>query len=262
MNNIKISIITVVYNSIDKIEATIQSVINQTYSNIEYIIIDGGSKDGTIDIIQKYSEKISYWVSEPDEGVYHAMNKGANIATGEWINFMNAGDLFYNNTVIYDIFYSNKNESTTVIYGDTLNSFTFGSFLFKPKSLTLIEKGMPFCHQSSFSKRDILAKYPFDPAFKISADYNLFYNLYQDGYVFYYIPICFSIYEVADQGISNSSRLIKEEFLINNNLSLYYKRLLKYQLGCLFYSLLPSKIVDQIKTRRMKRISQKDSKLN
>ena len=90
-----ISIITVVYNGEKYLEETIQSVINQTYKNIEYIIIDGGSSDGTVDIIKKYETEIDYWVSEKDRGIYDAMNKGAKLATGDFINFMNADDVIY-----------------------------------------------------------------------------------------------------------------------------------------------------------------------
>jgi len=262
MNKAKISIITVVYNSIDKIEATIQSVINQTYFDIEYIIIDGGSTDGTIDIIKKYTDRISLWISEPDKGVYDAMNKGIDMATGKWINFMNAGDSFYNDTVIQSIFYSDIDKSTTVIYGDTLNTFPFGSFLFKPSPLSQIERGMVFCHQSTFVKCDILRSYHFDKSFKISADYNLFYNLYKKKYTFHYIPICISIYEVANEAISNSSKLIKEEFLINHNRILYYKRLFKYKTGCLFYAILPAKAVNEVKTKRMMKFSKINAKQN
>lgn len=100
MNSPKISIITVVYNGAKSIEKTIHSVLNQTYKNIEYIIIDGGSTDNTIDIIKKYEGQFFYWVSEPDKGIYDAMNKGLDAASGEWINFMNCGDSFFNNEVL------------------------------------------------------------------------------------------------------------------------------------------------------------------
>ena len=118
MSNIpKISIVTISYNIVSSIEKTILSVISQTYSNIEYIVIDGGSTDGTVDIIKKYSNKISYWVSERDKGIYDAMNKGIEAATGDWINFMNAGDLFFHNNVISEIIPFLDN-NVDIIYGD------------------------------------------------------------------------------------------------------------------------------------------------
>ena len=90
-----ITIITVAYNAVKDIENTILSVLNQTYPNIEYIIIDGGSTDGTLDIIKKYEDKISYWVSEPDKGIYDAMNKGIVKANGDYLFFLGADDKEY-----------------------------------------------------------------------------------------------------------------------------------------------------------------------
>jgi len=95
-----VSIITVVRNGEKYLEQTIKSVIYQTYDNVEYIIIDGGSTDGTLDIIRKYDDKIAYWVSEPDDGLYDAMNKGSNIASGDYALYLNAGDYFYQNDTV------------------------------------------------------------------------------------------------------------------------------------------------------------------
>jgi glycosyltransferase involved in cell wall biosynthesis len=99
----KISIITVCYNSQNTVESTIQSVLNQTYLNIEYIIIDGGSEDGTKDIINKYLDKIAKYVSESDKGIYDAMNKGITLATGEIIGFLNSDDIFFDNDIVLKI---------------------------------------------------------------------------------------------------------------------------------------------------------------
>lgn len=113
-----ISIITVSYNASSCIEKTIQSVINQSYENIEYIIVDGGSTDGTLDIVNKYKDKIDIFVSERDNGLYDAMNKAIDFAHGEWLNFMNAGDVFYSDQVLEDIASSGLMEKADFIYSD------------------------------------------------------------------------------------------------------------------------------------------------
>jgi len=161
-NNPKISIITVVYNGEQFLEETILSVLNQSYENIEYIIIDGGSSDGTLNIIKKYEDKIDYWVSEPDKGIYDAMNKGIDIATGEWVNFMNAGDkiLFLDSRD----FFTKKSTYTNYFY----DYEKFGVFR-KPLSKTYLTRNTP-CHQSIIYKRSELIKY--DINIPIIADYN------------------------------------------------------------------------------------------
>lgn len=116
--NNKITIITVCYNALSDLEMTINSVINQTYKDIEYIIIDGGSTDGSLDIIYKYKRYISKWISEPDNGIYDAMNKGIGLATGKWINFMNAGDTFVNSKVLESIFNIDYPDEVRFLYSD------------------------------------------------------------------------------------------------------------------------------------------------
>lgn len=114
----KISIITVSYNASSCIEKTIKSVVNQTYDNIEYIIVDGGSTDSTMDIVNMYKDHIDIFISEKDNGLYDAMNKAIDMACGEWLNFMNAGDVFYSDKVLEDIVLSGLMEKYDFIYSD------------------------------------------------------------------------------------------------------------------------------------------------
>lgn len=152
-----ISLITVVYNNVEGIEKTISSVLSQTYPFIEYIIIDGGSNDGTVDIIKKYEYRIAYWCSEPDKGIYDAMNKGINLATSDYIMFLNSGDDFIENDSLekivranngnYDIIYNNLNiiENQTKSYIKTYPSeLSFEYFTFEtiPHPASLIKKSL------------------------------------------------------------------------------------------------------------------------
>ncbi len=171
-----ISVITVVLNAKDHIENTILSVIEQSYPNIEYIVIDGGSTDETLDIIEKYRNKISKIISEPDNGIFDAMNKGIELATGDYINFMNAGDSFYSNNVIETVF-SQANLSSDIIYGDTLVNFQIGTYscqkiISAPPVNADFWKWFP-CHQSCFTKIHYLKNNKFDPKHKQFADYAL-----------------------------------------------------------------------------------------
>ena len=249
-----ISIITVVYNGISNIEKTILSVINQEYEDIEYIIIDGGSTDGTVDIIKKYQDRITYWVSEPDKGIYDAMNKGIEKATGEWVNFMNAGDCFFNNTVLQDIFIDSQiKDNCAVIYGDTVQCFSYGNFVIKAFPLEMLKKRMAFCHQSSFVRRNILVLHPFDCSYRVCADYNLFYKIFESGYQFYYLSMCISIYE-AEEGLSSINRLrvLKEECKINGIKGLaYYKLFLRNRIRTLIVTSLPHYISRKLLIRQL-----------
>lgn len=254
----KITVITISYNAFQDIENTILSVINQTYSDIEYIIIDGGSTDGTIDIIKKYETKISYWISEPDNGIYDAMNKGIQKATGFWINFMNAGDSFYNNKTI-ERFINTHPSYADIVYGDTMIKLSAGDFLDKPKPIEEITKGMVFGHQATFIKAELHKKMLFDITYKSSGDYNFFYHAYKLGYKFAYIPIIIANYE-GENGISIRNIFLakKENGKIQGkthnvlwNIS-YYTNFGIYQLKKIIKSILPAHIILRIKKYNLK----------
>ena len=202
MNNI-VSVVTICFNAADIIEGTIKSVISQSYPNVEYIIVDGGSTDGTIDIIRKYEDKIASWVSEKDNGIYDAMNKGIRKASGKWLNFMNAGDSFCSGTVIEDII-SKIDEDTIIAYGNTILKYDLGERLATPSPIEGIIKGMVFGHQATFIDSQYHKSHLYDTTFRSSGDYNFFYQSYFAGVKFQYIPVNVARYE-AQGGMSSSS---------------------------------------------------------
>jgi glycosyltransferase involved in cell wall biosynthesis len=179
-----ITVITVVLNRRDDLETTIRSVLDQTYDNIEYVVIDGGSSDGTLEVIRKYSRDIDHWLSETDSGIYDAMNKGILYAHGMWINFMNAGDIFYDSTVIEDIV-STMQGNADVIYGDHQIMYDKDSSkIWKAQVSDQLWKGMIFCHQSVFVRTDLMKQQPFSVSNKLTSDFDLLYSLYRKGYTF------------------------------------------------------------------------------
>lgn len=167
------SIITVCYNAREVIEDTILSVVNQNFDQIEYIIIDGGSTDGSLEIIRKYKDKIDIFVSEDDQGIYDAMNKGLRLANGQFVNFLNAGDSFVSNTILADIAYQINKNKAQIISGDFIlvNDFNKKQRIIHTKKITLknLKKDFHACHQSIFINRKITQDY--DTSYEIKADY-------------------------------------------------------------------------------------------
>ena len=184
-----VSIVTVTYNCVDSIEDTILSVINQDYPFIEYIIIDGGSKDGTVEIIKKYSDSIAYWVSEPDKGLYDAMNKGIKHATGEWVTMRNSGDVFAEKNSLSKLFADPIPNNVTFLHADCYRVTDWGWRVEKPLDLTVYKTIMPIIHPSTFVRTEYHRKHPFDTKYRVSADYNLIYNALEEGCKFEYRPI-------------------------------------------------------------------------
>ncbi|WP_419767652.1 glycosyltransferase family 2 protein [Arcobacter sp.] len=215
MNNMlypTISIITVTYNAKKYLEKTIISVLSQEYEKIEYIIIDGASTDGTINIIRKYEKDITYWVSKPDKGIYDAMNKAINIATGEWINFMNAGDVFSSKSTIKNIFSNTYNED--ILYSDSNIIDNSGTIIRTAKATNLeklLKPEMPFIHQSVFVRRSLLEKFPFRTDYFLASDLDFFIKLYIKGYKFKYLPnIIISNFLVGGLHTNNMIKYIAE----------------------------------------------------
>lgn len=168
----KFSIITVNYNNKEGLIKTIESVINQSFTDYEFIIIDGGSTDGSVDILNKFDEQITYWVSERDKGIYNAMNKGIAKASGEYLNFMNSGDCFYDNKVLEHI--TNQHPEKDIIVGRDYhyNAHTGQGFAtILPKRITMLTfyiQTLP--HQSSFFKKELFYNCQYDENLRIVSD--------------------------------------------------------------------------------------------
>ena len=199
----KISIITVVYNAKGFLEETIESVLSQNFNNFEYIIIDGGSIDGTLDIIKKYQDRITLWVSEPDKGIYDAMNKGIRYAKGEYVYFLGGDDLLFDNQVLKNV-NSYLMDKRKVYYGNVLfkkrNVIYDGEF----NLVKIVTRNIS--HQSIFYPKEIFEKYSFDTKYKIFADYELNLKLYgNSSYSFVYIPMTIALFN--DEGASGSNTL-------------------------------------------------------
>lgn len=223
----KISIITIVYNDCDNIEKTILSITNQiNFETIEYIIIDGSSSDGTLEIINKYKNKIDKIISEKDNGIYDAMNKGIKIANCEWINFMNSGDSFYTNQIIHNFLNIENKSNFDIFYGSVNCVSKKGSFIQNPLQIEQIKNKLPFCHQSCFVKTKLLKKYKFDNNYKIASDYNFFYLMYKLSFKFIEIDVCIANYDI-DNGISATRyySLQKEIMIINGKWNSFQSRI-------------------------------------
>jgi glycosyltransferase involved in cell wall biosynthesis len=205
----KVTIVTVTRNDAGNLRKTIDSVVSQAYKNREYIVIDGGSTDGTRELLTKYDSIIDDWVSEPDEGIFHAMNKGAQRATGEWIIFLNSGDLFFNDHLLEDIFSEAIPANIDAIYGNTVYSYGEKGYreFRKAGELRHFWKGMMTSHQSFFLRKKIMEGRRFDLHYKVAADFDCLYALYMNRGLFLHIPVYISLVDTT--GVSNNQKMIR-----------------------------------------------------
>ena len=194
---VKVSVITVCYNA-EGVEDTCRSVAAQNFDDFEWIVIDGGSKSEILEIFSQYKDKIAYFVSEKDSGIYNAMNKGISKAKGEYLIFMNAGDAFYKETSLGDVF--SQPHDADVIYGDIEFNYIewkkiFRSRIVKDKYFFI---NNTLCHQATFIKKTVFDRFGlYDESYKIVADFEKFTNLAVNGGFFEYVPVIVSSFRVG-----------------------------------------------------------------
>lgn len=242
-----ITIITVCLNDKLNLEKTLLSFLDQKNNNFEHHVIDGGSTDGTIDLIKRYKNNISSWVSEPDKGIYDAMNKGLERANGEWIHFMNTGDVFINEDILKEIF-SRDLSGVDVIYGDSIANYINFMVYKKAGNPDDLWKGMNIRHQAMFVRTSLM-KEKFNLDYSLGADYDSLFKMYKQKKNFLYIPKPFVFFD--PYGISNTKilQVTREHHRISKKYTKYtlamyfsYMRRLAYiSLINLTRILLPSK---------------------
>ena len=218
--NPRFSVITATYNAEKVLEKTLQSVISQTYKEWEYIIIDGASKDSTLSIAENYKEQITKIISEPDKGLYDAMNKGITAASGDYVCFLNAGDVFHSEDTLQRIVESNKADTLPdIIYGETAivneqREFLHMRRLKTPEKLTWksFKQGMLVCHQAFFAKRTIAE--PFDLSYRFSADFDWCIRVMKKASTLHNTRI--TVIDYLDEGLTtqNHKASLKERFRI------------------------------------------------
>lgn len=203
-----ISIITINYNNAKGLRRTIESVACQTSRDYEFIIIDGGSSDGSVTVIKEYITQIDYWVSEPDGGIYPAMNKGVKVAQGEYCIFMNSGDEFYSKDVIENVVKQGLRED--IVCGD----ICFGESNVSPNpdkvTMRTFYKSTLY-HQASFIKTQLLREHPYDETMRSAADWKFFmYELVYRNASYRHIPIVIARFEGGGISMTNSEISHKE----------------------------------------------------
>lgn len=224
----KISVITINYNNSEGLLKTIKSVVNQSYNNIEFIIIDGGSNDASLNFIKNYQKEINYWVSEKDEGIYDAMNKGVLVAKGDYIIFMNSGDTFYNKRVIED--FINLNPTEDIIYGNIFIKYLNGESKIKkmPEQLTVGNSyNFTITHQAIFHKASLFTEKKYSTKYKLISDW-IFYNeaIFLDSASYKYVDLVIANYKSG--GISSNVKLAeieRKKYLEGNQSKLFFQLL-------------------------------------
>lgn len=208
----KVTIITVVYNAVDTVEGTIQSVINQTYKNIEYIIVDGGSTDGTLQVIEKYRGRIDRFISEPDKGIGDGFNKGISMACGEWIGMINADDWYATDAV--DNIMQGVSNNDYVCCGNIRLMGANGIERDKKSKVSWLNFGMYIMHPSCFVRRSVYMQVgQYDINLRIAMDFDMFLRIKSHGYHIRYVDKNVAYMRMG--GVSNDTvKMHREELKV------------------------------------------------
>ena len=212
---LRISVITVCYNAAATIEQTILSVLNQTYQDIEFIIVDGNSTDGTIDIVKKYQDKIAHWISEPDTGIYEAMNKGIDLASGDYVYFLGADDSLFDKHAMEKISRHLRETKPEVLCGkiyvvDDVFCTRTQRKTGRPLTVEEVYSGQIAPHQGMFVQAELIRKYRFNELYKIAGDYDLFLRLNKDGCRIQYVNNVVAYYSNGGVGASRNMPRVYE----------------------------------------------------
>ena len=226
-----LTIITICYNIKDEIERTCKSIIDQTWQDFEWIVVDGGSTDGTVDVLKKYADRIDVLISEKDSGIYNAMNKGIKLAHGTWLNFMNGGDCFAANDVLEKVF-KDKEYNADVLYGDMriqkkgkevhINHYP------NEVNKTYFKHGR-IGHQAAFIKYDLFEKYGmYNEKYKIASDWEKWIIFTENNCVFQHLDFIVCNFDVSGIGSKPSplreyenTRIISEYFSVASRYRLF-----------------------------------------
>lgn len=201
-----VSIVTVVYNGMATLERTIKSVLDQSYPHIQYVVVDGGSTDGTIGLLKRYEDRMDLWVSGRDKGIYDAMNKGVSLCTGEWIGLINADDWYEKDTVERVVNAIKANPGANIVHGDIWLHYPNGQRTLKRARLSgflLKYWEMVLNHPSFFVRRSFYEGRPFDDRLKVSADHKWTYEAYRDApSSFVHLPVPLANFTVGGASMS------------------------------------------------------------
>ena len=248
---IRFTIVTVTYNAAGCVDRTIQSVLGQTYPEVEYIIVDGGSNDGTVDRIKNF-KGISKWISEPDKGIYDGMNKGIGMATGDYLLFMNADDVFASSDTLSKVAEQIKDKDSLpdVIYGSWLVETEHGNYHQEPGDIDLLDRKWVICHQATLVKVSVLKDKLFDLGYHLCADFNQLSSLYIEGRSFLYIPIEIAhVPIVSGASFDNFAKSKREHYKIISQRGLGSRlktEIMIMRIGCVHFLkwILPKRVSD------------------